>query len=196
MNDSDIRKKLKRCLQEEYFNDSNTLIVEELVLRHGYGRVDLAVINGAIEGYEIKSDRDSLKRLPSQCQIYSSVLDRVTLVVGCRHIEVAIGIVPDWWGVQLATRTQDEISFSLVRQAEMNPTSNLLGLTKLLWREEALALLDELDQKKGNSKKTRKDLYELLTRVADENWLRMKIKQQLFCRENWRPVEQQMSYDD
>src|SRR6266446_8136444 len=103
MNDHQLRQALKRKVLARYAKDPDTCIVDELGLRHGAARVDIAVVNGIIHGFELKSDKDNLKRLPHQIQIYSSVLDKVTLVVGMRHAHEATKLVPDWWGIKIAT---------------------------------------------------------------------------------------------
>ena len=43
---------------------------------------DIAVINCSIHGYEIKSDLDTLMRLPQQLEFYAMTLQKLTLVVG------------------------------------------------------------------------------------------------------------------
>jgi hypothetical protein len=102
MRDSDLRAALLRRLARRHSRDAETLILQELGLRHGAAHVDVAVVNGLLHGYELKSDSDSLGRLARQALVYGSVLDRVTLVVGRRHVEEAVGMVPAWWGVQVA----------------------------------------------------------------------------------------------
>ena len=72
MNDLDIRKVLKSELLDKHGNDSETVILEELGLKHGRARIDLVIINDRMHGYEIKSDRDTLKRLPEQVQIHGN----------------------------------------------------------------------------------------------------------------------------
>jgi hypothetical protein len=62
--DRDVRQALHRKVLKEHHGDANTLVVDELGLRHGTCRVDIAVVNGFIHGYEIKSDADTLERLP------------------------------------------------------------------------------------------------------------------------------------
>jgi hypothetical protein len=47
-------------------------------------------------GYELKSERDTLERLPLQARIYSRVFDRVTLVTGLRHAGAAEDRIPGW----------------------------------------------------------------------------------------------------
>ena len=59
----------------------------------------MAVLNGSIHGFEIKSEVDSLSRLASQAQLYGECLDYVTLVVAKKHIQPAMQCVPPWWGV-------------------------------------------------------------------------------------------------
>src|SRR5204862_2293677 len=130
-----------------YAKAPDTRILDELGLRHGIARVDIAVINGIIHGYELKSDKDNLKRLPHQIQIYSSVLDKVTLVVGMRHAHEATKLVPDWWGIKIArVGTRGALDFESFRTARMNPSLDPLSVCKLLWRDEALTLLNELGE--------------------------------------------------
>jgi hypothetical protein len=119
MNDADLRSAVKRKLLAKYANGyPGTLVFEELGLRHGSGRIDLAVVNGTIHGFELKSDLDSLVRLPRQIQIYNSVLDKVTLIVRRRHVDEACELVPAWWGVKVATiGKRGGIRFSELRRA-------------------------------------------------------------------------------
>ena len=66
MRDCDIRKALRKRLEEAHKGESGTRIVEEFGLCQGRARIDVAVFNGFINGFEIKSARDTLKRLPGQ----------------------------------------------------------------------------------------------------------------------------------
>ncbi len=117
MKDSDLRTALLRRLTRRHSRDAEALILQELGLRHGAARVDVAVVNGLLHGYELKSDSDSLGRL-ARPLVYGSVLDRVTLVVGRRHVEEAVGMVPAWWGVQVAEMgPRGGVLFSSVRKA-------------------------------------------------------------------------------
>src|SRR4051812_15627734 len=85
MRDSDVRKALKERLHTQHVDDPHTVILEEMGVWSGSVRIDVAVINGELNGYELKSDRDTLERLPLQADIYSRVFDRLELVVGQRH---------------------------------------------------------------------------------------------------------------
>lgn len=49
-------------------------------------RADLAVLGTEFVGIEIKSERDSLKRLNNQVSAYSKYFDRVIVAVSARHV--------------------------------------------------------------------------------------------------------------
>jgi hypothetical protein len=60
MRDRDVRAALLRRLSSDYADDADTRIVEEMGVWSGSVRIDVAVINGELSGYELKSDRDTL----------------------------------------------------------------------------------------------------------------------------------------
>ena len=97
--ESQIRASLLLALRDRHGADPNTLIRQELGLCAGARRVDLAMINGELVGFEIKSDQDTLYRLAGQAEAYGQVLDRVTLVTTARYIDKAAALVPTWWGL-------------------------------------------------------------------------------------------------
>lgn len=186
--DASIRIVLKKNLADSYRNDPGTVIFEELGVAHGSARVDIAVVNGIIHGYEVKSDLDTLRRLPEQMNIYNSVFDQVTLVVGQTHLYEAMKLVPDWWGIKIAkiADSNDRVSFSNIREAEENPEQDNVAVAALLWREEALNILEEVGQANGVRSKPRKIIYERLARVLDAKTLKAKVRWCLCSRTNWR----------
>ena len=198
MNDRNIRAVLKEELVRRYAEDNDTLVLDELGIGHGAARVDLVVVNHQLHGYEIKSDRDSLKRLPDQIRAYSSIMDRVTLVVGYRHAFDAIRMVPDWWGVRLAEegKKNGSVVLSGARPARNNPQVDLNAVVALLWRDEALAILEELSAADGMRSKRRSEIYKRLVELSDPDFLRSRIRQQLKQRRGWRVGVQRRSYGD
>ena len=94
---------MKARLSRRHADDPDAFVVEELPVGRGDGRLDLAVVNGRIEGVEIKSCLDTLERLPRQIGLYGESVDAMTLVVARRHLDAAICIVPNWWQVFEAT---------------------------------------------------------------------------------------------
>lgn len=187
MRDADLRTALLRRLDRRYSRDPETLILQELGLRHGAARVDIAVVNGALHGYELKSNSDSLDRLAGQARVYGSVLDRVTLVAGRRHVEEAMGLVPMWWGVQVAEMgPRGGILFSSVRRARKNPSQDIVAVAKLLWREEALDLLHQVGAARGVKSKPRAAIYARLAEVARPEEIRSRVRHRLRNRTGWR----------
>jgi len=100
MKDIHLRTAVIKNLTAIYRNDPPTLIVEEMSVREGRSRTDVAVVNGALDGFELKSDRDRLDRLARQSEIYGAVFDRMTLVVGPRHERQAARMIPIGWGLE------------------------------------------------------------------------------------------------
>ncbi len=180
-----IRAALIQDLAEDY-KDQDVRIIEELGILHGSARVDIAVVNGIIHGYELKSDLDTLNRLPDQMKFYNSVFDQITLVVGTNHLHEAIKIVPEWWGIMVAKTLSDEVCFYEIRDAEENPLKQSVPTASLLWRNEALSILEKRNQAKGVRSKSRDVIYERLASVLDTETLRKEIRTCLATRTNWR----------
>jgi len=191
--DRDIRAVLKQQLHAQYVDDPATLILDELGLRHGKARIDVVVINGIIHGFEIKSATDTLKRLPGQVSVFNTVLDRVTLVVAHRHTDKARQMIPKWWGV---AAVKDDglqpLRFTEVRKGGMNPSPDPLAVAKLLWRDEAMEVLEKKGAAKGIRSKPRKYLYERLIVELALDDLRREVRERLLSRRNWRPDERRM----
>lgn len=189
MKDSDIRKALKSRVLYRYANNDDVMIVDELGIRHGAARIDVAVINGIIHGYELKSDYDTLVRLPNQTELYNSVFDRMTLVVGSRHLNEALNIIPSWWGVKLVQQGKRGGSiFTSIRRPINNPNQDMLSFTKLLWKDEALSLLEKIGMADGYRSKPRALVYLRLVQVADREILHPWVLTCLKSRTSWRSV--------
>src|SRR5688572_30584359 len=100
MRDRDIRTSLHQQLERAHRHYADeTLFIDELGLCQGNARIDLAVVNGSLSGYEIKSECDTLQRLPHQIEVYSRALDYITIVASETHIDKIIVLIPEWWGV-------------------------------------------------------------------------------------------------
>jgi hypothetical protein len=186
-NDNVIREALKRHLNYLHAGDAKSRIIEELGVEHGAARIDIAVINGVLHGYEIKSDRDTLLRLPEQMDIYNAVFDQITLVVGKSHLHDAINFVPDWWGIMIAKiDVNHSVIFNEIRTSKSNGGQNSLSVAKLLWRNEALELLESAGHAKGLRSKPRNVIYEKLSAVFEQEALEEKVRDVLCFREAWR----------
>jgi len=199
-NDKIIRTALRAVLEKDIkkinLNDKHhSKIFEEFSIRHGLARIDIAVINGIMHGYEIKSDRDTLKRLSEQMNEYNAVFDKITLVVGKFHLYNAINIIPDWWGIVIAKiDINKNVVFHTIRKADYNPEQKGVSIARLLWREEALKILEDQNKAIGFRSKPRNLIYEKLASVLNEETLKDKVKNTLLVsRKDWRPDVQLMS---
>lgn len=160
VSDAQIRPALREHLLRRHAKEAGTVLIEELGLRRGSVRVDLAVVNGSLHGFEIKSDKDSLRRLAAQVELYSQVLDRATLVVGERFAPNATSLVPAWWGIVCVSSKPSGLRFTTLRRSRANPQRNARALVELLWAPHALALLERRSAARGMRGKPRRLLWD------------------------------------
>lgn len=184
MRDGDVRKALYSRLHCEHRDETDTLLVDELALC-GMARVDVAVVNGALSAYELKSARDNLGRLPTQVEWYSKVVDFATLVVAEGHLHRAAELLPAWWGVIGATGEED-VALEVVRSGTVNPRIDPHSLVRLLWRDEALAALVERGLADGVRSKPKSVLWTRLADGLEIDELRRVVRCSLKAREGWR----------
>lgn len=187
MRDIDVREALWRRLSLEHPSErGRTWVVEELGI-FGEVRVDVAVLNGMMIGYEIKSDRDTLKRLPKQVEWYSKVLDRAHIVVAENHLRDALEVVPDWWGCTVAISGKNGVvHLSDEREGRQNFGIDGKTLALLLWRTEALAALEDRGLDQGYRSKTRGAMAQRLAEALSLKELRDLVRETLKFREGWR----------
>lgn len=179
MRDLDVRRALHETVLAHHGADPDTLIVDELGLYWGSIRVDVAVVNGSIHGYEIKSDSDTLDRLPMQAEMYGRVLDRVTLVAG-KHLAAAERQIPRWWGLCEAVEVAPgQVKLRSLRAARKNRNLDLEAVATLLWRDEALGILEEMGCAAGLRGKPRRALYAALVERLTATQLRSQVRRAL-----------------
>lgn len=193
MRDLDVRLAMRSRLRREHEDDLSARVVEEMGIWNGAVRVDLAVINGELVGYEIKSARDTLVRLPNQASLYNAVFDRVHLVAAEKHLDHAVSEMPEWWGMIAARSDGDRVQLEVLRPAGMNPAIEPLQLARLLWRDEALAILDRCDAARGVRSGTREKVAARLAETLSLDELRRQVRQCLKDRGAWlrEPVSYQ-----
>lgn len=162
LRDAEVRPALRSLLRLEHADEEDSVFIEELGFCGGRVRIDLAVVNGRLHGYEIKSDRDTLERLDRQLDIYNRILDRATLVVGERHVDQARALLPAWWGLLRVEARPEGPRFTVIRRGRRNRQRDARALAELLWRDEALALLERQDAAKGVRSKPRYAVWDRL----------------------------------
>lgn len=81
-------------------------------------KADVVMLNGTSTVYEIKSERDTLKRLQHQIDAYRKVFARVNVIAGANHVDAVRDLVDDDVGVLLLT---DRYQISTIRKAKDAP---------------------------------------------------------------------------
>lgn len=187
MKELDVRRLLYQTEIRRVLGDKpGSRVVDELELLRGVVRVDVAVINDMLHGYEIKSAADNLMRLPTQQEHYGKVFEKMTLVADERHIEEAVKIVPQYWGL-IAVGMKDGKPHSYeVWPAMTNRSLDKLALAQLLWRDESLELLDYFDLATGIKSKPKKILWQTLARNLTVEQLKTFVCFKLRSRKGWK----------
>ncbi len=187
MRELDIRLALFDSVRNEHAGDPDTLILHELGLCEGLARVDLAVVNGKVHGFEIKSAQDTLTRLPAQSAVYNRALDRVTIVTDRSHTKAAKPLIPKWWGILEASAARDgRIELKEVRRAANNPRLDSFAQAQLLWRSEALEELSRRSLDSGIRSKPRRYIWQRLADAVPPEELGEIVRTRLKNRPGWR----------
>lgn len=186
-NERAIRFALKSHYLRHHHGRDDVLMIDELGLAHARARIDLAVFNGHLHGYEIKSAGDTLDRLPRQLAIYSDALQKLTLVVATRHLDATAMIVPGWCGlIEAIGGPRGGMRFASHRRAMLNPNLDPFMLAHLLWRPEAQHLLRLRGASDADVNTPRKQLYRTLANEVPVRELASAIKAAMVSRTRWR----------
>jgi hypothetical protein len=187
MNDPIIRKAFHASVLKAAHKDASTIVIDELGLKNGDIRADIAVLNGKMIGYEIKGEKDSLVRLVPQIAAYSEVFEQAYIISAEKHLKKVKQIIPEWWGIYKITADNfGAPHFELEQKAESNPIRDNYGIAQLLWKMEVSDILAKRYGVKIKQKYTRQYLYSLLAENSQTPQLANLVLQYLKQREGWR----------
>lgn len=185
--DQDIRSALHAKRFRRLKRAPHTLVIDELGLAHARSRIDVAVINGCVHGYEIKSDRDTLDRLSAQIDVYRRTLQKLTIVAAPKHVPKVTMLVPEWCGVIAVEQgLRGGIDFHTVRNAAANPDLEPVMMAHLLWRDEVVDLLLGIGFAPKELRRPRKHLYEMLCEAMTLREITVSIRTVMARRTVWR----------
>ena len=180
--DPDIRRVLHARLAAKYADDADTEIVNEMAVCQAGARADVAVINGHLGGFEIKSDVDSLARLPRQTKYFGRVFDCMTLVCADRHTAAATELVPAWWGIWVVDVLWGTVRLRSVRPAGRNPEPSGWARVTLLRRGEMTELLQAHGASARLARAPRRELVPALLEMVPPEILNAEIRRYLRVR--------------
>jgi hypothetical protein len=189
LRESDVRHLLyKTEIKERLRLNAKARAVDEFQILQGQGRIDVALIDDALHGYEIKSATDSLDRLPAQQALYGKVFERITLVADEKHVEEAIKMVPREWGLIVVGRKDEKPYAYTLWSARQNLNLDKLALAQLLWRDEVMELMDYFDLSSGLKTAKRKILWQHISKCLTLEQLKAFVCFKLRTRKDWRSV--------
>lgn len=188
--DSEIRPYLRLRLEAQHARDG-VLCIDEFPIYGGDVRADMVAVNGSMHGYEIKSAKDTLDRLPRQVSAYGAVFDRASIVVSECHLNGARVLIPDWWEILLIQCVGGGACFKCLRRSRLNPDREGRALTALLWKAEAMALLTDLGLHAGMKSATMSEMMDKLVENVPVKKLSVLVRQKLRARGNWLSAARQ-----
>ena len=115
---------VQRILLGRHSLNTASLLNEFRVAR---SKADIVILNGTSTAYEIKSDRDSLARLPHQLEDFRRHFAKVAVVASENHIKQLERVAPPDVGILMLTR-----SFSIRTIREPEPRPELIDAVSLI----------------------------------------------------------------
>jgi hypothetical protein len=166
-------------LADEVADCAPAIAINEFAVQSRVGFVDIAVVNGELVGYEIKSDVDSTRRLSEQIPVYDAVFDRFYCVTTKRHIARVRALVPKRWGLIVA----ESLPVRLIhrRSARTNRDTDVKAVLYLLSRQE-LACVARALRLRGYATDDKGQLVNRLEASARGAWLRAEVRAALRAR--------------
>ena len=195
--DIDIRHKMKSSILKDFIIDDQSRIVEEFALCYVDARIDIAVINGSLYGYEIKSESDDLRRLPSQMMAYLKIFDYLTVVTSENHINEVFITSPGQCGIVLVKRddTSKQSNLTEIRPPLKNEFIEKQALIQLLWKDELLDVLSNY-QIRGYKSKSKPLLWDIISDLVPIDEISTIVREKIKARSNWRVDVSPFQNDD
>lgn len=185
MQDVEIRKALHSYLKDINRTIKDTIIVDELDLCSGLSRIDVAVVNGIIHGYEIKSEEDTLNRLDKQIKNYNKSLEKISIATNPSHLNNIKKRIPKWWGIIVVEKNDEQIQIKEIKEARNNPHIQAKSILELLWKEELYKVANhyQIHFKKNFTRRVMRN--EISQKLKIEQ-ITYEVRDALKSRKNWR----------
>jgi hypothetical protein len=153
--------------------------LEEIPMRTS--RADILVVtDGAIVGYEIKSDADSYARLKTQVLNYGRFCDYCNIIIGLSHSKHIEEHIPDFWGISTVRLAGEKVVIEVVREAKANTHWSMTNKLCILWGRELANLCRRFGLKCSGAKHT---LRQRLVENVPFTTLNRSITDELFERD-------------
>lgn len=122
---------------------SDATIINEMVVANWSRRADLAIANGSLQAYEIKSDFDSLKRLDGQLKIFNSSFEKVTIVCAPKFTSEVYKRVSSNVGIVEFQSDNSGVRFKVIQKGRVCSRLNKVVYLGFLLKSELKDLLNQ-----------------------------------------------------
>ncbi|PRA53198.1 MULTISPECIES: sce7726 family protein [Pseudomonas] len=132
-------KEIKALLIDWLFDKgmvNDAVIINEMVVANWSRRADIAVANGRLYGFEIKSHFDTLKRLPGQVESFQAHFDKVVVVAASKFIGSIERDYPAEIGILEVYEVSGRARIRQVRAGRICEVKDVLKLTSLITKSE------------------------------------------------------------
>lgn len=166
LDDHDIRK----IVLEHVRKFKDVKVREEYTTYSGKSRADIVAINSHFNAFEIKSDYDSLGRLPNQIKEYDLTFEKNYIVTGNKYINKISNFVPQHWGIIHVYKRNNNIVFKYCRRPILNPYFDFKCFLGLIDSQTLKKMVMKSNIKTGiNSKEIRGSFKYPLLEKLDNN---------------------------
>ncbi|MFJ3114905.1 sce7726 family protein [Pseudomonas protegens] len=133
----------------------DAVVINEMVVANWARRADLALANGRLYGFEIKSEFDSLKRLPGQIESFRRHFDKVTVVAASKFVPEIVRSYPVEVGVLEVYLKSGRVTLRQVRAGRIEEVKEQQVIASLITRAEIerLLRLESIKFEAGSSRK-------------------------------------------
>ena len=190
--DPEIRAALHQKRLSHYHQSDYAMVIDELCAYRKWrkdpgNRIDIAVVNGCLQGIEIKSSTDNLKRLPAQFETYRLCFEKITVVTAPKHLPELELSLPSWCGIVVAEKgARGAIHFNTLNRAKKNPEVDALAMTHFLWRQELIDCLKLCGVNRRSLKGRKRLLRQRLAKLISVPELSVFIRTAFLARVDWR----------
>lgn len=162
LNDKQIRPFLVNFLNSAVNKPQK--VMEELSVCYGDAIADVVAVYNTLHCFEIKGETDTIQRIQHQGQFYNKSFLKITLVTTENHLNYALKSIPEYWGILLATKSEQGAVFKKIRNPKRNPEFSKEEALHTLWKEELL----DISKKKDIPLKTKMNK-KVISHILSEN---------------------------
>lgn len=113
------------------------------------------------------------------------MFDYISLIVEEDHYFASKQLLPPFWGIIIARKVRDVVTFDYVRRPSFNSETSAESISQLLWKDEVYQILREKEFK-GMSKLSRKKLWKVLVNNFSKEQIKVMVWETLQKRTEWK----------